>query len=338
MSSHQAPPTGSAPAGAAALRPIRPIRALDAADLAAGDDVSPAALAELMTSLRTGFVYVRQELVGLAEAYDALRHFFALDEPAKTAYTPQHPLDNSGYRGLSSERAAGASAADWKETFQWCSDVPPGHPLRTRFPHRYVPTRFPEPEVPGIAAVLGLLQRQLLDCQRMVLGAIARGLGASSRIAEDLTADADVVTRALHYPPLPAGEPGGTPWADEHVDINLITVLPPASGPGLEIRTEDGWVPAEPPEGHVVLNTGIMLDRLSNGRIPAGRHRVVPPEGGGERYSLAQFCHPTPWTVLAPLAATVTTEWPQRYGPMTAADLLERTLWEIRRPPEGPRA
>ena len=27
----------------------------------------------------------------------------------------------------------------------------------------------------------------------------------------------------------------------------------------------------------------------------------------GERYSVVQFCHPTPWTILAPLPSTVTT-------------------------------
>ena len=143
-------------------------------------------------------------------------------------------------------------------------------------------------------------------------------------------ADADIVTRALHYPPLPPGVTA--PWAEEHVDINLITVLPPASGPGLQIRTDTGWVAAEPPDGHLVLNTGIMLDRLSNGLVPAGVHRVTPAEPGRERFSLAQFCHPAPWTVLAPLHSTVTAEHPQRYGAVQAADLLDRTVWQIRQP------
>lgn len=38
-----------------------------------------------------------------------------------------------------------------------------------------------------------------------------------------------------------------------------------------------GWVPALPPEGRVIINSGLMLERLSNGLIPAGLHRVVAP-------------------------------------------------------------
>jgi isopenicillin N synthase-like dioxygenase len=307
-----------------------PIRAVAIGDLT--DSASGAVVDELMTSLRTGFVYVRHELATglLDEAYDALAQFFALPAEVKAAQTPIAVLDNSGYRGLSTERAVGAPVADWKETFQWCSELPPGHPLRSRFPHRYAETRFPEAEVPGITAVLRALQHQMFDCQRVVVRAIAAGLGASPQLGDDLLTDADVVTRALHYPTLPAGAAAELTWADAHVDINLITVLPPASGPGLQVATEAGWVAADPPDGHLVLNTGIMLDRLSNGVIPAGLHRVQPPADGRARYSVAQFCHPSPWTVLSPMIATVGPDNPQRYAGVQASDLLERTIWQIR--------
>jgi isopenicillin N synthase-like dioxygenase len=308
------------------------IRTLTAADLAAVRRPDDAAVAELMHSLRTGFVYVRHDLRdGLVdEAYAMLARLFALPTEDKVALTPPDALDNAGYRGLSSERAEGATVADWKETFQWCTWLPAGHPLRTRFPHRYPEPRFPEEQVPGIAELLGELRLAMLDCQRVVMRAIAVGLGAAAEIADDLMVDADVVTRGLHYPPLPSA--GSTTWADEHVDINLITVLPPATAPGLEVLTEDGWVGADPAPGHLVLNTGAMLERLTNGAVPAGIHRVRPPDAGTERYSIAQFCHPSPWTVLAPLAVTVTGEAPQRYAAYQAAELLERTLWAIRAP------
>ena len=45
--------------------------------------------------------------------------------------------------------------------------------------------------------------------------------------------------------------------------------------------------------GRVIINTGIMLERLTNGQIPIGWHRVVAAPGyEGERYSVVQFCHP----------------------------------------------
>ncbi|HEY2429689.1 MAG TPA: 2OG-Fe(II) oxygenase family protein, partial [Acidimicrobiales bacterium] len=79
-----------------------------------------------------------------------------------------------------------------------------------------------------------------------------------------------------------------------------------------------------------IINTGIMLERISNGIIPAGQHRVVASPGQqGERYSVVQFCHPAPWMVLSPLASCVTAERPQRFGAIEAGDLLDRVLWEI---------
>jgi isopenicillin N synthase-like dioxygenase len=315
-----------------------PIRALDVDELSKSGDAPTAVIDELMRSLRTGFVFVRHDLATglLDEAYDTLGRFFALDPMTKSRQTPADPLANSGYRGLSSERAVGAAVADWKETFQWCSELAAGHPLRDQFPARYARSTFPEAAVRGITGVLRALQQELFACQRAVVRAIAVGLGASAEIGDDLLVDADVVTRAIHYPPLPSdssdpadGAPGELTWADAHVDINLITILPPASGPGLQVATEQGWVAADPPDGHLVLNTGIMLDRLSNGVIPAGLHRVRPPGDGLERLAIAQFCHPSPWTVLSPLQVTVTPDRPQRYGAIRACDLLARTIWEI---------
>ena len=91
-----------------------------------------------------------------------------------------------------------------------------------------------------------------------------------------------------------------------------------------------GDLDAAPPERHVVINTGIMLDRISNGVIPTGLHRVVadPSEQGG-RISVVQFCHPTPWTVLAPLPTCITPDNPQRHLPVDAGSLLDQVLWDI---------
>jgi isopenicillin N synthase-like dioxygenase len=75
----------------------------------------------------------------------------------------------------------------------------------------------------------------------------------------------------------------------------------------------------------------MMLERLTNGIIPSGWHRVVAAPGfTGERYSVVQFCHPAPWMVLGPIAPCVTAEHPQRYGAIRAGDLLERVLWDIK--------
>ncbi len=119
-------------------------------------------------------------------------------------------------------------------------------------------------------------------------------------------------------------------WAGEHGDINLITALPRATAPGLQVKVGDHWVDAVAPEGQVIINTGMMLERLTNGVLPTGIHRVVAaPEFTGERYSVVQFCHPTPWTLLTPLASCITAEHPQRQSAMVSADALDMVLYEI---------
>ena len=46
------------------------------------------------------------------------------------------------------------------------------------------------------------------------------------------------------------GPARGTCGPAPHGDINLITALPPrATAPGLQVKTEDGWVDAVAPEG-----------------------------------------------------------------------------------------
>jgi isopenicillin N synthase-like dioxygenase len=122
----------------------------------------------------------------------------------------------------------------------------------------------------------------------------------------------------------------GHVWAGAHGDINLITALPRATAPGLQVMIDGDWADAVAPDGQVIINTGIMLERLTNGVIPIGWHRVVAAPGyEGERYSVVQFCHPRPWTVLSPVPSCCTPESPQRFSAITAADALDEVLYEI---------
>ena len=64
--------------------------------------------------------------------------------------------------------------------------------------------------------------------------------------------------------------------------------------------------------------------------IPQGIHRVVADPGqAGDRYSVVQFCHPTPWTILTPVASCVGPERPQRFSAIEAGDLLDQVLYDI---------
>ena len=307
-----------------------------------GDRATRAAAVDgVMRSLRTGFVYTSHDIGEdlLDASYGMLAEFFGADQELKDRFVAPGSHGQTGYTGLLVETAAVSDAPDWKEMLNWGRSLPGGHPLRTRYPHRYGDQVLPEEAVPGITEVLMAVHDRTLEVQRRFLRIIAVGLGAAEHLFDDLLANGTTLTRAIRYPPMAeAPDTSGTErahvWAAEHGDINLTTALPSATARGLQVRVGEGddarWVEAAPPEGHVIINTGIMLERLTNGRIPVGWHRVVAdPDQAGERLSVVQFCHPTPWTILSPLQATVTPDHPQRWAGIEAGDLLDQVIYDI---------
>ena len=212
----------------------------------------------------------------------------------------------------------------------WGISLPEGHPLRARYPHRYGPQVLPEAAVPGITDVLNTFHKRVEDLQRRFLRVIAEGLGCHEALFDEMTTNGATLTRAIRYPAMQHAPSGGHVWAGAHGDINLITALPRATAPGLQVLVGDEWVDATAPDGQVIINTGMMLERLTNGVIPTGVHRVVAAPGyTGERYSVVQFAHPTPWTLLNPLSSCITPEHPQRWSGMVSADALDLVLYEI---------
>ena len=288
----------------------------------------------LVRSLRTGFAYVSHDVSDdlIDAAYDGLARFFALPAEEKARFVAPGTHGQTGYTGLLVETAATADVADWKEMLNWARDVAPGHPLRTRFPHRYHEQVLPEAAVPGISDVLDAFHDAIADLQRRVLRIIATGIGCHESYFEKMLVDGSTLSRAIHYPPMDSAPDAPHVWAGEHADINLITALPRATAPGLQVKLkeEDRWIDAVAPEGGAIINTGLMLEVITNGVIAPGVHRVVAAPGQeGDRYSVVQFCHPTPWTILSPVATCVTPEHPQRFAGIAAADALDLVLYEI---------
>ncbi len=283
-------------------------------------------------SLTTGFVYTSHDLSStmLDDAYGMLQEFFSLpvEEKAKAAVPGSH--GQAGYTGLLVETAAVSDTPDWKEMLNWGRDIPDGHPLQKAYPHRYLGPHLPEAQVPGITKVLLEFYERVFDLQRRFLRVIAVGIGCHETFFDQMITDGTTLTRAIHYPAMDLAPGDNHVWAAEHGDINLITALPRATSKGLQVKTDDGWVDAIPPEGGVIINTGIMLEHVTNGEIPAGIHRVVAdPEQPGERYSVVQFCHPTPWTILSPVPSCITAESPQRFSPIEAGNMLDQVLYDI---------
>lgn len=111
--------------------------------------------------------------------------------------------------------------------------------------------------------------------------------------------------RLLHYPPLTGSEDADAVRAAAHEDINLMTILPVAEQPGLQVKdSENNWVDVASVKGQLVVNSGDMLMEASNGFFPSTTHRVINPAGDGEienvsRISIPFFLTPRPEVVLS---------------------------------------
>ena len=109
--------------------------------------------------------------------------------------------------------------------------------------------------------------------------------------------------RVLHYPPLTGDEPVGALRAAAHGDINLLTLLPAATEPGLQVLGQDsGWHDVPCDFNFLIVNIGDMLAEASGHHYPSTVHRVLNPTGEARaksRISLPLFLHPRREVVLS---------------------------------------
>ena len=111
-----------------------------------------------------------------------------------------------------------------------------------------------------------------------------------------------------------------------HEDVDLFTLLPAPSSPGLQAlnpRTQK-WVRVTAPPGSIIVNTGDYAQRLFSDHFPSTTHRVTPPP---EEYK-AQPRTSFPMAVYLPedFVLTCLPECGEpRYPPMTSLDFHTST-------------
>ncbi|WP_234496847.1 isopenicillin N synthase family dioxygenase [Vibrio maritimus] len=125
----------------------------------------------------------------------------------------------------------------------------------------------------------------------------------SIALSEMINGSEKTLLRVLHYPPMTGEEEPGAIRAAAHEDINLLTVLPAANEPGLQVLSKEGdWLDVPCDFGNLIINIGDMLQEASGGYFPSTTHRVINPTGAKQetsRISLPLFLHPNPEVVLS---------------------------------------
>lgn len=250
--------------------------------------------------------------------YALAEQLFALPDAIKRRYEAPEEGRQRGYTSFGVEHARNRDIADLKEFWHVGRELPAGHPRAAELPTNRLPVEIPE-LAPAFRGLFDALDAFSLD----LLEAVGQHLELPAGWFPSRVRDGNSVLRVIHYPPLPPEAPPGAVRAAEHEDINLITVLPVSTEPGLELLTRDGrWLPVSPPTGTLICDTGDMMQLLTGGRIPATTHRVVNPlhDVDRPRFSMPFFVHPLPSVRLDPLDGS-------RPGP-TAGEFLRQRLLE----------
>ncbi len=259
--------------------------------------------------------------------YQKAKEFFSLPLSVKLKYEITGLAGQRGYTSFGKEHAKQSKVGDLKEFFQIGQTLIGEDDLKDEYPDNVVVHDL------EIFSQLGeKLYRKFEESGSILLEAIALGLDLEENYFTEKIRNGNSILRAIHYPPI-IQEPQSAIRAEQHEDINLITLLVGASAGGLQVLTMEGkWLDVAPKDREIVVNVGDMLQRLTNNVLKSTTHRVVnPPRESWHipRLSIPFFLHPRSSMDLSCLQQCVSATNPLHYESITAGEYLDERLREI---------
>lgn len=310
----------------------RAIPLVDLSKYVSGSEAERAAFVEKLGKAfhEIGFVGVINHGISkslIEEFYNTSNAFFGLPVEVKRKYEVKGLAGQRGYTSFGKEHAKQSEVADLKEFFQIGQTVPADDPLKSEYPDNVQVA-----ENPRFAECGNELYRAFEEAGAHLLRAISKYLELGESYFDDNIEKGNSILRAIHYPPI-TQEPESAIRAEQHEDINLITLLVGASAGGLQLLNMDNqWMDIQPEDDEIVINVGDMLQRLTNNYLKSTTHRVVNPpreEWHKPRLSIPFFLHPRGEMDLTCLEKCVTADNPLAYEPITAGEYLNERLREI---------
>lgn len=287
-----------------------------------------------------GFFYVDKHGIPAdvaANAEDAVREFF--DLPAQVKH--QIAADKSralktgrGYAGLHDEQldVTHEGKPDLKEVLDL------GLPLGDSTQTYLGPNPWPA-SMPQLRNATEPYLKAALNVGTELLSVVARSVGLPNNGFAEIFEEPLVVQRLMRYPPktmVNATDSEGL-GCGAHYDFGGLTLLRQIDAPGLQVQRPAGrssgsskvnidsaiysttqgtffsdlhnthsvdWTPVDAHSKLLVVTFGEAMQRLTNGKVQATRHRVVH-NSGSARHSMAVFVDPNPYKKVAPLPELV---------------------------------
>lgn len=263
----------------------------------------------------------------IKKAYARTEDFFDLPDASKAAYEDLALKGQRGFTSFGREHAKDSPAPDLKEFWHVGREFDADDPRRGSLPGNLWPT-----EVDGFKATMLELYRQLDACAATLLEACSIYLGEAPDLLPSMARGGDTILRVIHYPPVPDDADPASIRAAAHEDINFITLLCESTDEGLELLQRDGtWRPIHALDGHIIVDSGDMIQQITNGRFQSTTHRVSNPNSDrSRRFSMPFFVHPRHDVDLTPLDRSVAAMGGEvRFPSLTAGEYLQQRLREI---------
>ena len=277
-----------------------------------------------------GFFALKNHGIDLAHieaAYEEAEGFFDLDEAVKRRYARPEVAHQRGYTPFGTEHAKDNPAPDLKEFWQT------GRSHQGASDDHNDPVNvWPSDVRPAFEEHVDGLYRAMHDLAETLLAACSRYLGHEPTWLPEMTERGNTIMRIIHYPPLDASTPDGAVRSAAHEDINFITLLVTATAAGLQVQDHDGtWIEVEGNHEHIIVDSGDMLQNLTNGLFRSTTHRVVNPgDPTQRRFSMPMFVHPRNEIDLTPREEFVeATGGTVDYPSITAGAYLRQRLQAI---------
>lgn len=295
------------------------IPTIDFVGCLSGDEEAIASIAAQVAQALESSGFMKVKNVGLAQEdidgmFELSEKFFSASSEIKTKSAYNSAGENFGYQRVGIEHLDPSQPFDIKETFTM-RDLLRHDPLDPRWPgdsFRQRATRF---------------YRQCLDAAYRIQRVCARVLNVEDEFFVQYHTGENVSLRLLFYPstgdPVEAGQLG----AGAHTDYGMLTLLFQHGVGGLEVQDADGnWHEVPPENDAIVINTGDLMERWTNGRFRSTPHRVQPKIGDVDRLSIAMFVDPDTATPVKVLDSCVPEGQEPRYPEITAGEHIQERI------------
>lgn len=274
-----------------------------------------------------GFIILKDHPIASEDidmGYQVVKEFFYKSKEYKESFILEDGKSQRGFTRFGQEHAKDHPFPDLKEFWHVGREVPKGHEYSGFYPDNIWPK-----DIKHFKECLSRLYDRLDYTSNVVLEALGNSLDTPKDFFREMIKNGNSILRPIFYPEIPENAHAKSVRAAAHEDINLITLLMGATDAGLELLDRNGeWLKVETKPGQIVVDSGDMMLRITNGLIPATTHRVVNPDNSkSERFSMPFFVHPHPKAVLSCIPSCRGNE--EKYSPIGSHEFLMQRLEEI---------